>query len=198
MKKTSLVCPITSDPKDKERILNEAESFAKYLGLSAQASSQMRLMTEELLGLAEVVTGPDNGTFWIEETDDGYEIHSEIRGDIYGKSNAMLINTSTDKKNAAYKGISGKFREICDILSKYSDAASMTNIDNALAGIDISYGFSKNNAEWTLEKYREEAAREEIIDGWDGMENLILTKFADNIIVSARNKQADITIKVKN
>ena len=55
--------------------LNQAEAVAAYKRLSPKSALHMRLLTEELMGMMQSITGEKDGEFWIQDDSKTYELH---------------------------------------------------------------------------------------------------------------------------
>lgn len=199
MSEKSLVCPLSMAEKDRKRILNETENFADYIKLGSKDRIHMLLLTEELLGMQETLVGANQGSFWLEASGNSYEIHLNAKAAISERSGAMLVETSSDKKNAAYKGMSGKLRQVFDVMTNPKALSGGSGAYALGTEIEMTAGFAfgAEQCEWSYKEFQSELEREKIIDSWDGLEYSVLAKLAEDITVSVRNDQAEIIVKAK-
>ena len=69
---------VSSRGKEMEKALKQAEKVAAYKGLERQSALQLRLLTEEMMGLMRSITGETEGSFWIEDEEGVYSLHLKV------------------------------------------------------------------------------------------------------------------------
>ena len=97
---------------------------------------------------------------------------------------------SSDKKNAAAKGIMGKIRDVVENLlypenSMYSASFISYQLETAVL----------LNDQWTLNRYKD--AERNNAEPWDELEKSIIAHLADDVLVSVKGNNVVIEI-VKN
>ena len=55
---------VSSRGREMETALKQAEKAAAYKGLGTKSALQLRLLTEEMMGLMRSITGETEGAFW--------------------------------------------------------------------------------------------------------------------------------------
>ena len=101
-----------------------------------------------------------------------------------------FIDVSSDKKNAAAKGIMGKIRDVVENLLYPENAMYSASF--------ISYQLETAvllNDQWTLNRYKDAERDKE--EPWDELEKSIIANIADDVIVSVKGNNVEIVI-VKN
>ena len=73
------VISVSSRGARMESALLQADKVAAYKGLSAKSALHLRLLAEEAMGLMRSITGETEGLFWIEDRDDEYELHLQVK-----------------------------------------------------------------------------------------------------------------------
>ena len=63
------VIVVSTQGNRMETALEQAEKVAAYKGLAKRDELQLRLLTEEMMGLVRSITGKKEGRFWIEDQD---------------------------------------------------------------------------------------------------------------------------------
>ena len=58
----------------RDKVLREVEKTAQYCELEHEQELQLRLLAEELTGMAESITGEYKGMFWIEAEDGNFYV----------------------------------------------------------------------------------------------------------------------------
>lgn len=196
----SLICPLATNNKDKVRALNEVDSFAEYASIDSKTARNIRLASEELLNMLEVVVAIEDGYFWIDKVESGYEINLKAESIIGEKAGEVLLKTSKENVNQAYKGIAGVFKQIADIFTNpnaYYGSASGIEI-NSGRGNMIGLEYFGTDGEWSFREYKEQIQQEKRIENWDELELTVLEKIADDIKVSIRNKNLEIKVLILN
>ena len=152
-----------------EEALAQTEEVAKFRGLSDKEAVQLRLITEELMGLARSVTGELAASFWIESENKAFTLHLSTKTVMDATKRYQLISSSTSQKNEAAKGFIGMLREALS-------SAMLSENDG------VYYDF---NGQPLAEAPQEE---------WDHYERSILRKLADEIRIGVRGGAVDMTV----
>ena len=187
--------------KGRDVVLEEVEKTASYCGLSHKEQLQLRLLAEELVGIAEGVTGECKGLFWIEvENENNFELHLQMEKPGNSEGREKLIGISSRKRNEAATGLMGKIRALFE---ESMDNYEETGVYYAQNGICIyeledMYAACVTSGEamtWTLRDYEKQEQEE---DGrWDELERSIVANLADDVLVSMKGRHAEITVKKK-
>jgi len=178
---------ITSSGKGIEEALNVSEKVAEYNGISGKGAIHLRLLTEEMMGLMQGLTGEQEADFWIENEKNRYELHLLSKTEMNSEKRARLIAVSTSGKNDV-KGIRAKLKNVFEAAiismnSGYNEAVSL--------GLVETNGNVNRFSEWTLSRYKDEAQGEE----WDELEQSIVAKLADEIRVCVSGSNVEMTIE---
>ncbi len=194
------VIVVSSRGSRMETALGQAEKVAAYKGLSEKDALQLRLLTEEMLGLMRAVTGETEGKFWIEDEDGMYRLHLQVKTRLNSEERQQLLSVSSTGKNESAKGLMGRLADFFDWgsdddLAAYSSPLLMPDA--------LEYSSSPSlDWEWSMMRYEtalsarineDEAARE----AWDELEKSVVRHVADDVRVSIRNGVAEITILKK-
>ena len=194
------VIVVSSRGNRMETALGQAEKVAAYKGLSGKDALQLRLLTEEMLGLMRAVTGETEGKFWIEDEDGMYRLHLQVKTRLNSEERQLLLSVSSTGKNESAKGLMGRLADFFDWgsdddLAAYSSPLLMPDA--------LEYSSSPAlDWEWSMMRYenalsarisQDEAARE----AWDELEKSVVRHVADDVRVSIRNGVAEITILKK-
>ena len=194
------VIVVSSKGKRMETALAQAEKIAAYKGLSGKNALQLRLLTEEMLGLMRAITGETEGQFWIEDQDGEYQLHLRVQTRLNSEEREELLSVSSSGKNESAKGLMGRLADFFDWGSDEDLAyASPLLVPDALE-------YSSSPAldwEWSMMRYEnalnvrmeqdDAAARE----AWDELEKSVVKHVADDVRVSIRNGTVEIIILKK-
>ena len=105
------VITVSSNEKQIEKALDQVEAVAAYKGLSEKNASQLRLLTEEMLGMFRSIVGESTGKFWIEDSDGEYRLHLLVNTRMNREKRDQLLSAASSGKNEAAKGLMGKLRD---------------------------------------------------------------------------------------
>lgn len=182
--------------------LKETEKMCDYLSLSRKSRLHIRLLTEELLGMAAQIGGNFDAEIWAESEDKTCRICLEAEIEKMSiQKREELLRSSTSGKNAAYSGIMDRVREQMEIyaLMMEENAEDSTGVDygvDTLTGFDDTFS-QKTPKEWRLSEYKGDLARRkdsERIAAWDELEKSIVANIADDISVGIKGNTVVLTI----
>ena len=144
---------------------------------------------EELVGMLKELSGDFEGKFWIEQQDLAFEFitHIYLKENMDKQTKRKFINVSTDKKNAAAKGIIGKIRDVVENMLYPENAVYSSNF--------ISYQLETAvllDDQWTLKRYKD--AEKNNKEPWDELEKSIIANLADDVSVAVRGNNVEIVI----
>ena len=183
------IIKISRSEDNLNKILSETQKTAEYVRLTSKQSIKMRLIAEEFVGMMRELSQNFEGEFWIEHEDLSFsfvaQIHINEVMDMQTKR--KFIEVSSDKKNAAAKGIMGKIRDVVENLLYSENAMYSASF--------ISYQLETAvllNDQWTLNRYKD--AERNKPEPWDELEKSIIANLADDVIVSLKGKNVEIVI----
>ena len=210
----SSVINVKRDADNLSDILSEVQKSASYADLDTKKTLRLRLLAEELVGMLKELSGDYAGEFWVEYEDHKFELITCIYVNevMDNKTKKGFIAVSSDKKNAAAKGIMGKIRDVVENMlypetAAYSSGSALTQIEiEAMLGEgsvqkknsdisvddivdDITFGDS-----WSLNQYKIKQRDNDNKEPWDEIEKSIIANIADDVTVSVKGKQVEIVI----
>ena len=166
------VIAVSSRGARMESALLQVDKVAAYKGLSAKNALHLRLLAEEAMGLMRSITGETEGLFWIEDQDDEYELHLQVKTTLSEEERTRLLSVSSTGKNESAKGIMGRLRAFFDwewSLRRYESALDSRVAQNA------------------------PGARE----AWDELEKSVVKNVADDVKVYIRSGIVELVILKK-
>ena len=182
--------------------LNEVEKTAVYEGLSPKGTLQLRLLTEEMMGMMRSLTGETEGRFWIENEGDEYHLHLLVYTIMDSEKRDQLLAASSTGKNESARGLIGRLRDFFD-RGADADVAGMTStmIEPELYG-DVST--PSLNWEWSMSQYEavlseqiQDEGNQQAREAWDEMEKSVVAHVADEVRVSIRGREVEMIIDKK-
>lgn len=195
------VCKLKGKGNDFSLVETIAEKTAVYNDLGRKQGLQLRLLSEELVGMLPELLNRYSGEFWIENEGNSFEIHATVTSAVYNSEERnKVMSISSSGKNVATVGFMGKVRGIVDAM-----LLSMADTDtlSVAPDMDACYLDSPNEilfSTWSLERYRMELQKvveTERKEHWDELEKSIVANLADDVTVGINGREVDIVIKKK-
>ena len=183
------VINISRDTDNLAKVLCETQKTAEYAGLNAKQTIRTRLIAEEFVGMLKELSQDFEGDFWVEHDNLSFSFIAQLRiNEVMDmQTKRKFIDVSSDKKNAAAKGIMGKIRDVVE---------NMLYPENAMYSASfISYQLETAvllNDQWTLNRYRD--AQRNNKEPWDELEKSIIANLADDVIVAVKGNKVEIAI----
>ena len=180
----SNVIKISETNNNINAIFQEVETSSTKTGLDNKKALKLRLLAEELVGMLKELSGSYEGEFWVEEEKLKFDLVTriEVNKAMDNKTKKGFIDVSSDKKNAAAKGVMGKIRDVVENLLYPENAAYTSSYVAYQLEVDALGGYSSNKN------------TQEEQESWDEMEKSIIEKIADNVKVSVKGKYVEIVI----
>ena len=183
------VIKISRDADNLDKILCETKKTAVYAKLNTKQTIKMQLISEELIGMLKELSQNFEGKFWIEYEALSFnfvaQLHINEVMDMQTKR--KFIEVSSNKKNAAAKGIMGKIRDIIENMLYPENAVYSSNF--------ISYQLETAvllDDKWTLTGYKDAERNNE--EPWDELEKSIIANLADDVVVAVKGNNVEISI----
>ena len=191
---------VSSRGNRMEAALGQVDKVIAYKELSGKNALHLRLLAEEMMGLMRSVTGAGEGLFWIEEEDQEYRLHLQVRARLSEEKRERLLDVSSSGKNESAKGLMGRLRDFFDWGSD-EDLATFTS------PLLMPEAFEHTSSpvldwEWSMRRYEsalcaqmanDPAAR----DAWDELEKSVVKHVADDVKVFIRNGVVELVILKK-
>lgn len=195
------VIVVSSRGSRMEEALRQVDKVAAYKELSAKDALQLRLLTEETMGLMRAITGETEGEFWIENDGPAYELHLLVRTRMNSEKRDQLLSASTSGTNESAKGLMGRLRDFFDREMDEDIAAAGSPL--MLPDMYESGSMTTLDWEWSMNTYQNQLAtmvkqnNAKAMEMWDELEKSVVTHVADDIKVSIRGQQVEMTILKK-
>lgn len=149
----------------------EARRAAAGAGLGETEILRVEILAEEMLSLARSITGEMSASFWVELENGRTDLHMNTKTVLDKEKRAMLIASSTSKKNEAAGTFLGRLRDMVEkaMTADAKHYAPPTDILGDISG----------------DEYEAE---------WDGYERSILRRLADEIKIGIQGGVVSITV----
>jgi len=193
------IISVSNSGRKFEAALREAEAVAAYKHLSPRSAIQLRLLAEEMMSMMRSIAGPTEGEFWIEEDDLNFVLHLEVFKRLSEEKREQLISSSTSGKNEATRGFLGKIRAFFD--TGDPDIPALTHGPLLTGTMDGDFS-SMQSWEWSMLEYRnalsaDMANNEASREAWDELEKSVLANVADDVKVSIKGAEVELTVYKK-
>lgn len=191
--------------------VRQTEAVASFKMLSKKDSIHLILLTEEMMGMMQALTGEREADFWIEDETDSFRLHLKAETSMNAEMREKLLASSTTGENAAAKGVMGKIR---DIFARILEPADSTLPRAYTAGWNYSetgelinpvFGSGDKAASgisdplvsvWSLNRFRESAGKDSK-EEWDELEKSIIANLADEIKIGIAGNTVEMIIYKK-
>ena len=193
------VISVSGQKKMMETAIGQADKVAAYKGLSEKDAMHVRLLTEEMMGLMQSVTGASEGEFWIEDEDGEYRLHLLVRTLLSTEKKEQLLSVSASGKNESAKGLMGRLREFFD----WGIDEDITSNSLFLPDMYEHTSSPMLDWEWSMRQYETalsaRVAKDEpgAQEAWDELEKSVVKKVADDVKVYIRRGTAEMVILKK-
>ena len=154
--------------------IKQTEAVAAFKSLSKKDSIHLLILTEEMMGMMQTLTGEREADFWIEDENGCFKLHLRVETSMNAEMREKLLSASTTGTNAAAKGVIGKIRDIFERIAEPTDA-------NLPGGFSAGWNFSESGQTvnvWSLSTFKANTpveAKEE----WDELEKSVIANIAD-------------------
>ncbi len=180
-----------------DEVLEAVEAFGTFSKLNHLDAMKLRLIAEEMLGMAERLLAHYDSEFWVESEGKSFQLHLKEWAAIDREQREKLVSVSSLGKNAKSKGIFGKI--VSALENALEDSASVTDQNY---GVDM--GFLNMGAvpaagyayAWSMRAYEGASPADARKSDWDGLEKSILAHIADDIVIGVRGNVAELVVKV--
>ena len=153
------------------RAADEAQKAAEFGGLGQKNMLRLQLLAEEMMSMAQAITGDMEGTFWVEKKRQWYELHLNTVTEMNQQKRKALILSTTERKNEASRSFLGRLRDAFEqaMLSGKEDVYYDMQSESSGQG-----GGMKPN--------------------WDRYEQSVLLRLADNVRIAIRGDEVSMTV----
>lgn len=183
-----------------------AEEYAWRFKLAPKDAMHVSLLVEETLGMLRALSDKFEGQMWLEGNGRACRIHLEARASLDEDSRDALISVSSTGENALPRGFMAKIGAVfTDALSYAGDDGCLDDIDYAMPEY-VSYGLDGVNVflpsmrRWSLNTYRQTLSREQARNAparaaLADLEQSIVARLADDVVVSVHGRKVDLVIE---
>ena len=192
------VIMISSKGNQIETVLDQVEKVAAYKDLSPKNALHLRLLAEEMMGLMRSLTGETEGEFWIEDRNSVYQLHLKVQTIMDSDKREQLLATASSGKNESAKGLMGRIRDFFD---RGADGGYISPL--VLPSMYEHSTAPTLEWEWSMLEYQQELSVQiqgndsKAREAWDELEKSVVAHVADDIKVSIRGRDVEMTITKK-
>lgn len=174
----------------------------KFTGeFSPKSALRIRLIAEETMNFIRAIAGEMEAEFWLEKDNDICSIHLNTNTLMYAQKRKELLEASTDKKNAAAKGVLGKIREVFELALLPKDERTARESKVGMMGLvdPTSLSAGTNTETWKMSSYvnavNDMEPTEYAQEARNELERSILGNIAKDVIISIVGDDVKMTIQ---
>ncbi len=155
--------------------VNATKKLAEFNKLDEKDSLHLQLFTEEMLSMTRIVTGEMTASFWIECTDNNYELNLTTKPVMDKEKRELPLAASSSRKNEATESFLGKLRDAFE-------QAMLSDSDK------VTYQFPDDVAADVVGRYIES-------EEWDRYEASVLKTLADDVKIDIRGSLVHMIVR---
>ena len=191
---------ISSEGAGIAEALKQTESVAVYKSLSKKDSIRLLLLTEEMTGMMQALTGEHSADFWIEADGDTFCLHLKTETRMNKELRKKLLSASTSGANAAAKGVMGKIKDVFSRILEPVEASIpaeyIAGFESEILPTSEAAVIARNMAAvWSFNRYK--ASVESSGAQWDELEQSIVANIADEIEIGIADNAVEMVIYKK-
>lgn len=192
------VITVSSKGSQMETALQQVDKVSAYKGLTGKSALHLRLLAEEMMAMMRSITGEAEGKFWIEDQDGVFELHLLAATRMTSTKREQLLSAATSGKNESARGFMGKLRDFFERGADEDIAAHTSSL--LMPGLYEHSSTPTLDWEWSMTQYEKALAYgvdrkdEKALKAWDELEKSVVAHVADDVKVSIRNQQVEMTI----
>ena len=204
------VIHVTSGGAGKAEAVKQTEAVSVFKGLSKQDSIHLLLLTEEMLGMMQALTGEREGDFWIEDEGGNFGLHLKVETEMNAEMREKLLSASSSGENIAAKGFMGKIRDIFSRILEPADSSFPLAYEAGLLYAESgelitpvyqAASIARNAPSpllsvWSLNKYKSEAGGAPD-ENWDELEKSVVANIADEVEIGIAGNTVEMIIYKK-
>lgn len=186
---------VSTKGKGYKEALAQAEAVAAYKSLSRKEAIQLRLLTEEMMGMMQAITDEREADFWIEDNNKAFELHLLTVTNVNSEMRKQLLATSTTGKNIAARGFMGKVRELFEMALEPASAYNSGYFQEGWMYSEPD-GFAPDM--WAFSRYIDTVEVDDVPkEEWDELEKSIVKNIADDIKIGIYENTVEMIITKK-
>lgn len=179
--------------ESNEKAFDKVEALAGYFGFDLRDILIVRLLAEEGTKAISNILQFNNGQLWVDTDDKDFDIHIKVNTFLKENQKKEIIAMSKDKINTPQKGILGRISMIMDDIfwgAGIQANACYYGLSHDVIPSGYTYYWSMSES-WNSGKKEDKPIKDE----FEGIEQSIIEKFANDIIVTVLTNNAELIIK---
>ncbi|NLW79013.1 MAG: hypothetical protein GXY32_06345 [Ruminococcaceae bacterium] len=177
-----------------QTLLAEVDRFGRFCRLDDADVGKLQLLAEEMVAIISKDLHRMDCDFWLENTDNCFELHLQAKARISFTEKDELTALSSDGKNAATKGVLGKIGGMFQSLLISEGELGEYGYMPEAGAIAPTEGLSQL---WSMADYQNGIPENERKADWDGLERSILANMADDVRVGVTSNTVEMTVTIQ-
>lgn len=189
---------VTSKGQGLSEALEQADKVAVFKGLSKKSALQLRLLTEEMMGMMRALNGEKEAEFWIDDEDGAFALHLKAETVMNSSLRSNLLNVSKSGKNSAAKGVTGKLR---DLFERFMEPQSVGMgeviplMDHTFASAEFGVLPIQGVDRWSLSTYMQAAEDGRAPkEAWDELEKSVIARLSDDVLIGIAGSHVEMMV----
>ena len=175
--------------------LSQAENVAAFAKINVKQSLQLRLLTEEMMGMLQAMTGETDAKFWIEADGKKFRLNLTTNTIMSSEKRRTLLANTPSGKNVHAKGFMGKLRDIVERMLEPYDNSMTSAYAGGWSTDPSAMTGTAGIAMWSYNNYRDSLNEsEKNKEAWDELEKSIVGSLSDDIQIGIRGDKVQMII----
>ncbi len=191
------VIQVSSKGSGIHEAFDQAEAVAAFAKLTKKESLQIRLLTEEMMGMLQGMTGETEAEFWIEADGKNFRLNLTTNTVMSSEKRRALLSNTSSGKNVHAKGFMGKLRDILErMLEPYDNSMSSAYAGGWSSDPSVMAG-TAGTAMWSYNTYRDslnDISADNKKEAWDELEKSIVGSLSDDVQIGIKGDKVQMII----
>ncbi len=191
------VISVSSKGTGINEAFDQAEAVAAFSKLTKKEALQIRLLTEEMMGMLQGMTGETEAEFWIEADGKNFRLNLTTNTVMSSEKRRALLSNTSSGKNVHAKGFMGKLRDIVErMLEPYDNSMSSAYAGGWSSDPSVMTG-TAGTAMWSYNTYRDslnDISADNKKEAWDELEKSIVGSLSDDVQIGIKGDKVQMII----
>ncbi len=192
------VIPVSSKGTGIHEAMEQAEAVAAFAKLGKKETLHIRLLTEEMMGMLQGMTGETEAEFWIEADGKVFRLNLTTNTIMNSEKRRALLANTKSGKNAHARGFMGKLRDILERMLEPYDGSMSSAYSGGWSSDPSSMTGTAGTAMWSYNTYRDSLndspSSGSNQEAWDELEKSIVGRLSDDVQIGIKGDKVQMII----